>query len=111
MKKAFSSEKDINKMALKLGATVTDSKGGKFNSTRTAKPAKVLKNRPQPKSDVDKMSESMNSAISRNNSLIQSLMAQIGDIKLEAPERPTEWDFEIVRDDNGYIKTIKARGR
>ena len=112
MKKTVKSRADLNKTALKTGATITSKGGARFNSG--AKKSKVIK-KPSVKKKIVKPDQStlIAEAVDKNTSelryVIEELRQQISQIRLESPGPVLAWDFDFIRNQDGSIKTLQAR--
>lgn len=62
--------------------------------------------------DLKAPTKSLTDAISKSMTVIKTSLAEINesimDIRLEQEPQPIEWDFDVSRDDKGYIKSVKA---
>lgn len=122
MKKKLASKDDLAKYALTRGASVTSSNGTNFNTTKkkVARPVKKTKPKVEVEIEVEEpetepdlgaklIAEKLDSLGAANQRMLQELAVQIGAIQLNSPMPPTEWIFDIVRDEEtGFIKQIKA---
>ena len=116
VKKSVKSRKDLDRMALAKGATVTDAGGKTFNTAKKKSAVKRMRPAPKtpeaPKPAPDKGSEMLAAKVEEASAahlkMMDELKMQIAQIQLNAPEPPTEWVFDMVRDDKGYLKQIKA---
>jgi len=122
--KILKSKSELNKMALSSGASVTDKSGARFNAAKkTAQPVKRLESKsavketeqtptPPPITDTGSMAiaKAIEAAAIRTSKLINDLGKQMGEIQMQAYEPITEWDFEFVRDSEGYLVRLLAHG-
>jgi len=130
MKKKITSKENLKDMALNSGATITDSKGKTFNSTKKQaikrpKPAepetpkKLEKAEPAPKPEPplnpetadegSKMvAESLNTMSKANVMMLAELKSQIAAIQFNAAQPVTDWEFDFIRDDKGYLVKLIA---
>ena len=62
--------------------------------------------------DLKPHAKSLTDAISKSMGVIKTSLMDINesilDIRLEQEPQPIEWDFDVTRDDKGYIKNVKA---
>jgi len=122
VKKSVKNKADLNKMALKSGATVTEPSGSKFNAAKVkAAPKKRLEKAPakppapapvvQPMVDdsgARLLAEKIESIGRANVMMLAELKQQISEIQMQSPQPILDWDFEMIRDDKGYLTNIKA---
>ena len=126
MKKVVKSKEALEKLALESGASVAKSGGRPFNTGRKrAKPLPGLQKSldsnpapeppppPPPPSITEKsiviLGEKIDRAGDVNASILTELKQQISEIQFQQPDPPIlDWDFEFVRDKNGYLTRIKA---
>ena len=123
MKKKIASKDDLTKYALSRGASVAGADGTKFNTTKkkVARPAKKVEKKVEVEIEVEEeekeekpdlgsqlIAERLDSLGAANKQMLQELAVQIGAIQLQAPAPPTEWMFDIIRDEQGFIQQIKA---
>ena len=123
--KTVKSKSDLNRMALTAGATVTGKSGSKFNSTKQqSKPVPRLEKNPDakriPKAPEPKptgpdpgsrlVSESVQAAAKANVMMLAELKEQMQSFQAQSYEPITDWDFEFVRDDKGYLIRMLAHG-
>jgi len=136
MKKKISSKADLNAMALKSGASVTDTTGKTFNSgkktaikrptieeppapkkmekaVKPEKPAKpVPPLNPEKADEGSKMvAESLNSMSKANVMMLAELKKQIAAIQFNAAQPITDWEFDFIRDDKGYLVKLIASAK
>lgn len=133
MKKKISSKADLNAMALKSGASVTDGGGKTFNSgKKTAIKRPVIEEPPAPKKlepvvkpekpvpplnpekadEGSKMvAESLNSMSKANVMMLAELKSQIAAIQFNAAQPITDWEFDFIRDDKGYLVKLIASAK
>ena len=133
MKKKISSKSDLNAMALKSGASVTNSDGKTFNSgkkTAVKRPAieeppaparmeKAVKpEKPTPPlnpSEADEgskmVAESLNSMSKANVMMLAELKSQIAAIQFSAAQPITDWEFDFIRNDKGYLVKLLASAK
>jgi hypothetical protein len=127
MKKRVKTKADLNSMALSSGASVSNQAGQKFNSSNmVAKPTKRLepdpeakqipktpKPEPKPEPPVADpgsvlVAEKIEAAAKGNAMMIAELKKQISEIKFSEDRPLLEWNFDMIRDDKGYLIRIKA---
>lgn len=133
MKKKITSKADLNAMALKSGASVTNSDGKTFNSgKKTAVKRPVIEESPAPKKmekavkpekpvpplnpeaadEGSKMvAESLNSMSKANVLMLAELKSQIAAIQFSAAQPITDWEFDFIRDDKGYLVKLLASAK
>ena len=112
MKKTVKSRADLNKTALKTGATITSKGGARFNSG--AKKSKVIKKAIPKKKEVKPeqsllIAQAVEKQTSELRMLLEGLKEQMAAIKIDHPEPITAWDFDLIRNKDGSVKTIQAR--
>lgn len=109
-------------MALSQGATVTDSGGGRFNTTKTKAPKKASSPAPKPEPRLEPapkappppddgskvLAEKIEAAGKASVMMMAELKDEIARIQLQTPEVIMEWDFDFERDDKGYLTRIRA---
>ena len=54
------------------------------------------------------IADALTQASARTAKLLEDIRDQMNLQRLENAQPPVEWVFDVVRDDNGYIKTIRA---
>jgi len=121
MKKKIASKDDLTKYALSRGASVAGADGTKFNTTKkkVARPVKKVEKKVEVEIEVEEkeekpdlgsqlIAEKLDTLGAANKQMLQELAIQIGAIQLQAPAPPTEWMFDIIRDEQGFIQQIKA---
>lgn len=119
VKKKAIKRSELDATAMKLGATVTRSNGQKFNTSKkkitpmAARPAKKAASPApapieSPKVDQKEVVTAIASASADMQKVIEELRQQIAAIKFEAAQPPTEWLFDFVRNEQGYVTQIKA---
>ena len=123
--KTVKSKSDLNRMALAAGATVTGKGGSKFNSTKQqSKPIPRLEKNPDakqiPKAPEPKpigpdpgsrlVVESVQAAAKANLMMLAELKEQMQRFQGQSHEPITDWEFEFVRDDKGYLIRMLAHG-
>lgn len=125
MKKSVKSKADLNKLALSAGATVTGSSGQKFNTSKkkaVARPrleknpdAKPIPPKPAPEAppapvvpDQGEVARAIESAGKAHVMMLAELKSQMAAIQINEGGRPTEWIFDMIRDDKGYLTRIVA---
>lgn len=121
MKKKIASKDDLTKYALSRGASVAGADGTKFNTTKkkVARPVKKVEKKVEVEIEVEEkeekpdlgsqlIAEKLDTLGAANKQMLQELAVQIGAIQLQAPAPPTEWMFDIIRDEQGFIQQIKA---
>ena len=54
------------------------------------------------------IADALKAASNKTAALLQDIRDQMNLQRLEQAQPPVEWVFDVVRDDNGYIKTIRA---
>lgn len=136
MKKKISSKADLKDFALKAGATVTGSNGQKFNTgkkkaeKRKPEPEiipepekKILqKAEPKPKPELPAkpagpdegaklVAETMQSMSRANVMMLAELKEQIAAIQFTAAQPITEWAFDFIRNDKGYLTRLTASAK
>jgi len=133
MKKKIQSKAALHKQALKSGAMVTDGKGKKFNSgKKTAVKRPTIEEPPAPKKlepivkpekpvpplnpekadEGSKMvAESLNSMSKANVMMLAELKNQIAAIQVNAAQPITDWEFDFIRDDKGYLVKLIASAK
>ena len=133
MKKKISSKADLNAIALKSGASVTSSTGQTFNSgkkTAVKRPAieeppapkklekAVVPEKPIPPLNQEKadegskmVAESLNSMSKANVMMLAELKSQIAAIQFNAAQPITDWEFDFIRDDKGYLVKLLASAK
>lgn len=119
--KTVKSKGDLDKLALSKGGVVTDEEGNKFNSSGvTARPEKRLEPLPQPKKKsppepdpgMVMIADAMTDANKATLMLFAELKAQMKTMHAGAQVEQTlitEWDFDFVRDEKGYLSKVKAQ--
>ena len=123
--KTLKSKKELNKMALASGASVADESGARFNTAKKiASPVKRLEKAsavkeveqtpetPPPISDSGSMAiaQAIEGAAKTTSQMISDLGKQMGEIQMQAYEPITEWEFDFIRDSNGYLVKLLAHG-
>ena len=124
MRKVVKSRADLNAVALRNGATITDQSGQRFNVAGTkskaikkAQTKKEIKHTEIIKEPVIVASMPDNSmliadAVERQTlefkAALESLKEQMTMIKLDHPEPITAWDFKVTKNNDGSLD-IKAR--
>lgn len=133
MKKKLSSKSDLNAMALKSGASVTNSAGKTFNSskkTAVKRPAveepiapKKLEKAVKPEKPAPPLNpetadegskvvaESIDSMSKANVMMLAELKKQIAAIQFNAAQPVTDWEFDFIRDDKGYLVKLLASAK
>jgi len=133
MKKKISTKADLNAMALKSGASVTNGDGKTFNSgKKTAVKRPAIEEPPVPKKlekaikpekptpplnpeTADEgskiVAESINSMSKANVMMIAELQKQIAAIQFNAAQPITDWEFDFIRDDKGYLVKLIASAK
>jgi len=133
MKKKISSKLDLNATALKSGASVTNGDGKTFNSgKKTAVKRPIAEEPPEPKKlekavklekpmpplnpeaadEGSKMvAESLNSMSKANVMMLAELKSQIAAIQFNAAQPVTDWEFDFIRDDKGYLVKLLASAK
>jgi len=123
-KKKVKSKAALNKMALATGATITDSGGRHFNTQKKKAPTqtkiappfqKVEKQDPaaepvQAEADPGSklLAEKVEAASKASVLILAELSQQIAQIQMQAALPPTEWVFDFVRGEDGFITRVKA---
>ena len=136
MKKKIASKENLKSMALETGAMVTDSTGKKFNAgKKTAvkkpvieeeevKPVETLekpvlkkaepKQPPKPTgpdAGSKLVAETMVSMSRANVLMLAELKSQIAAIQFNAAQPITDWEFDFIRDDKGYLVKLTASAK
>jgi len=133
MKKKIQSKAALHEQALKSGAMVTDEKGKNFNSqkktaTKRPKPEeppapKKLEKAVKPEKPIaplnpstadegSKMVVDSLEAMSKANALMMAeLIQQISAIKFNASQPITDWEFDFIRDNKGYLVKLLASAK
>lgn len=111
----------LNALALDTGASVA--KGPKqFNAEkrRAAKPKLLEKNpdavqlrepeTPSPVSEPDFkiLADQIAESSKTNAGILEGIREQISQIQLNSTQQIIAWDFDFIRDDNGYLEHIRA---
>lgn len=138
MKKKIASKADLTDLAMKTGATVTSEGGQKFNTAKkkaakrkpepkpVEEPKKVLeKAAPKPKIEKPKpplnpetpdkgsilVAETMAEMSKANVMMLAELKSQIAAIQFNAAQPITDWEFDFIRDDKGYLTKLIASAK
>ena len=107
MKKVIKSRAALNARALHNGATVTNKPESKKHP---GKKTALKKKQETPKLDTSTLvAEAVEKQTSELRMLLEGLKEQMATIKLQYPDPITSWDFNLVRNIDGSVKTIEAR--
>jgi len=122
-KKRTTKKKSIQSMALRVGATVISEDGQQFNAAKEkvstkrtvkAKPTPPAKPEPSPEPaatiiDQKEVAAAINNASTSMAEALADLKVQIANIQITSAQPPTEWVFDIIRDDHANLKQIVAK--
>lgn len=113
-KKRPMSKEDLEKYALERGATLTSSSGEKYNSSGEKLKVQSAPNKRAPKPEKEDeeeykiIADALKYAADQSAQILKDIRDQINLQRLESAQPPVEWVFDVVRDKDGFIKTIKA---
>ena len=122
--KKVKSKADLNELALETGASVVDTGGQQFNveKKQASKARRLEKNPdarqipiPEPIPEPVKadpgmalLAEKIENTGKEMVNILSELKQQISKIRLQVDHPILDWDFEVLRDNKGYLTNIIA---